>query len=102
MTKGYLIIGWPEIREQMPRHMRTYWTFQDDIAMINGIIMKGRCVVIPLVLKTHELDQLHVNYMGMENTKLLGCESVYWGNINDDIERHIKIAPHTLHFSRHN
>ena len=36
------------------------------MAVINGIIMKGRCVVIPEVLKTQALDQLHINHMGME------------------------------------
>ena len=58
--------------------MRMYWTFQDDMVVIDGIIMKGRCVVIPKVLGTQVLDQLHVNHMGMEKTKLLACESVYW------------------------
>ena len=28
--------------------------------------------------------------MGIEKTKLLACKLVYWVNINDDIEKHIK------------
>ena len=43
-----------------------YWTFQEDMAMMNGIIMKGKCVVIPEVLKAQALDQLYINYMGIE------------------------------------
>ena len=40
--------------------------------------------------------------MGIEKTKLLACESIYWININDDIEKHIKIALHVLIFSKPN
>ena len=28
--------------------------------------------------------------MGIEKTKLLACESIYWVNSNDDIENYIK------------
>ena len=53
--------------------------------------MKGRCIIIPERLKQQALDQLHVNHMGMEKTKLLACNSVYWVNINNDIENHVKL-----------
>ena len=36
--------------------------------------------------------------MGIEKTKLLALESVYWININDDIERHIKNCTKCLMF----
>ena len=29
-----------------------YWSFGNDMAVINGIIMKGRHVIIPDILKT--------------------------------------------------
>ena len=51
--------------------------------------MKGRCIIIPERLKQQALDQLHVNHMDIETTKLLACESVYWVNINNDIENHV-------------
>ena len=72
------------------------------MAVIDGIIMKSRHVIIPEILKTQALDQLHINHMGIEKTKLLACESIYWVNIIDDIENFIKIVLHVLHFSRHN
>ena len=71
------------------------------MAVIDGIIMKGRHVIILDILKTHALDQLHINHMGIEKAKLLAYESIYWANINDDIENFIKNLLHDLHFSRH-
>ena len=38
--------------------------------------MKGRYINIPVVLKQQVLDQLHLNHMGIEKTKLLVCKSV--------------------------
>ena len=70
------------------------------MAVINGVIMKGRNVIIPDILKTQALNQLHVRGMGIEKTKLLACKSIYWVNINDYIEKYIKNC--ALHFSRHN
>ena len=37
------------------------------------------------------LNQLHVNHIGTEKTKLLVHELVYWVTINTDMENYIKI-----------
>ena len=43
----YVIQGWPESKNQPPLDIRTYWTFRDNMAVIDGIVIKGRCIVIP-------------------------------------------------------
>ena len=60
------------------------------MAVIDGVIMKGRHIVIPEVLKSQALDQLHINYMGIEKTKLPVSKSIYWASINNDVENYIK------------
>ena len=62
--------------------------------------MKGRQIVIPTVLKQQVLDQLHTNHMGIEKTKLLMHESIYWANINTDIKKHIKNCTTCLEFQQ--
>ena len=83
---GYIIAGWPEIKDQVQHDIRMYWSFRDDMAVINGIIMEGRCGIIPEVPKAQALYQLHINHMGIEKTRLLACESIYWVNINDGVD----------------
>ena len=70
------------------------------MAVIDGVIMNGSHIIIPEILKPQVLDQLHINHMGIEKTKLLVCKSIYWANINNDIESFIKIVPHVLNFSK--
>ena len=71
--KEFIIAGWPEIKEQVHQDIRTYWSFRDDMAVIDGVILKGRHIVIPEALKQQVLDQLHINHMGTEKTKLIAC-----------------------------
>ena len=67
------------------------------MAVIDGIIIKGRHIIRSEVLKAQALDQLHINHRGIEKTKLLVCESIYWININDDIGNIMKNC--TIHLT---
>ena len=98
--KGYIIVGWPEIKDQVQCNIRTYWPFRDDMAVINGIIMKGRSVIIPDILKIQGLVHLHINHMGIEKTKILAGKSTYRVIINDDIENYIKSCATCLKFQQ--
>ena len=97
---GYIIAGWPGSKDHLYKDIRAYWSFKHDMAVIDGVIMKGRCIIIPEILKAQMLDKLHVNHMGIEKTKLLACESVHWANINDDIENFIKSCTTCLTFQQ--
>ena len=80
--------------------MRPYWSYRGELVVIDSIILKGRHIVIPNSLKQQVLDQLHMNHMGIEKTKLLACESVYWSSINTDIENYIKHSAMCLEFQQ--
>ena len=46
--------------------------------------------------------QLHMNQMGLEKMRLLVWGSIYWININNDLETTVKIHPLDLNFIHHN
>ena len=48
--------------------------------------MTAEGIIIHTSLQDKAIKQLHVSHMGIENTRLLACESIYWINMNDDIE----------------
>ena len=68
--------------------------------VIDSIILKGRHIVIPYSLRQHVLAQLHTSNMGTEKTRLLACDSVFWSNINADIEGYIKHCATCLKFQQ--
>ena len=88
--KSFIIAGWLSTKDELHSDLRPYWYYRDDLVVIDGVVMKGRQIVISTVLKQQVLDQLHTNHMGNEKTKLLTCKPIYWANINTDIVKHIK------------
>ena len=84
-----IITGWLSTKDHLHINIRPYWSYKDDLAFIDGVVMKGRHTIIPQELRQQVLDQLHLNHMGIRKTKSLMCESVYWVNINNDIENHV-------------
>ena len=86
----YITQRWSDNKDQLPQDIKTYWTFRDDMAVIDNVVIKGQCIVIPGSLQQHALKHLHINHMGIEETKLLAHKSFYWMWMYADIENHIK------------
>ena len=74
--------------------------YRDELAVIDGIILKSRCIIMPNRLRQQVLNQLHTNHMGIEKTKLLAHKSVYWSNMNADIKIYIKQCATCLEFQQ--
>ena len=68
--KDIIITGWLSTKDKLHSDLRPYWSYRDDLVVINGVVMKGRCIIIPVVLQQQVLDQLHLNHMGIKKTKL--------------------------------
>ena len=96
--KSFIIAGWPSTKDELHSDLRLYWSYRDELAVTDEVVMKGRYILTPSSLKQQVLDQLHTNHMGIEKTKLLACESVYWADINADVEKQIKNCTKCLEF----
>ena len=85
--------GWPNNIKELPCALRQYWNYRDTLGIENGVIFKGKQVVIPESLQKDLLIQLHEGHQGIEKTKLLAKETVYWPKINEDIARMVNSCP---------
>ena len=41
----YMINGWPSTKAEVKEEIRLYWLIRDNMAAIDGIVMKSRSVV---------------------------------------------------------
>ena len=98
--KSFIITGWPSTKGEMHINLKPYWSYRDELDIIEIVMLKGRCIIIPASLKQQVFEQLHTNHMGIEQTKLLTCKFVYWSNINADIKKYIKSCPKCLEFQQ--
>lgn len=79
--------GWPETIKEVSKLLKPYWSFRDEITIDDGILTKGQRIIIPAVLQKEILAKLHASHQGAEKTKLRARTSVYWRNMNDDIDK---------------
>ena len=54
---------WPNKKEHS---MGQWWPIRNELAMIDGITMRGKRIIVPFQLQKHILQQMHINYMGIE------------------------------------
>ena len=85
-----IIDGWPDDIKQCTPEIRHFFSYRESLAMENGVIFKGRQVLIPEASRKDILKQLHTSHQGIKKTQLLARESVFWENINKDIEEMTK------------
>ena len=53
--KGIIITGWLDIRDELHADLQPYWSYRDELAVIDGIILKGKHIIIPNSLKEQVL-----------------------------------------------
>ena len=63
---------------------------ENEIVVIDDNAMEGRRIKIPTTVQDKTLKQQHLNHMGIENIRLLATESIYWINMNADIEEMVE------------
>ena len=88
--KNVIIKGWPSMRSDCPHNLRKFWMFRDELSILNRLVLKGVSIVVPVQCQAEVLEKLHEGHFGIDRTKLRAKDTVYWPEINGDIEALIK------------
>lgn len=83
----YMNKGWP--RKIKCKSVRPYYLCKTDLQWVNGVLLRGHKVVIPLALRERMLDELHDTHLGIIKTKSNARSRMWWPGIDRDIERRI-------------
>ena len=65
--------------------IRQYWQFKDDITTECDMLFKMQKVIIPSKMRKLMLDKLHQSHQGVEKTKRLARDVLYWPGMNAEI-----------------
>ena len=60
--------GWPRSIDQLPQLVRPYWTWRDELTILDGILYKGTRIIIPKSLQRDIIDRLHSSHQGTAAT----------------------------------
>ena len=58
-------IGWPDQRSQCPKSVLAYWNYRDELAVVDGLVLKRERSVIPTAATGEMLKRIHVGHMGI-------------------------------------
>ena len=89
---AYIIKGWLH-KKDVVQDLQQYWPIRHELALIDGMAIKGKLFIVPSQLHVQILIQLHSNNMGIEKIRLLVGKSVYWVNVSVVIENTVKNVP---------
>ena len=67
--------------DKMPDCIKPYFTFRDELAVVNGLILKGDRILIPKSLCEQCLKHLHKSHMGITKNFSSCLVLVYFGLI---------------------
>ena len=63
--KQYVNDRFPKNKADCLESLRGYFNFREELAIIDGLILKGHCCVIPSSLHEKVLEQLHCSHLGI-------------------------------------
>ncbi|XP_064639559.1 uncharacterized protein K02A2.6-like [Lineus longissimus] len=70
--------------------LKPFKRFQDELIVHNGIVLRGRRLVMPDALQRRAIDLAHVGHQGIVKTKMLLREKVWFPSIDAMVEECVK------------
>lgn len=65
VLKQVILDGWPVFRKHCQPEIIDYWNIREELAVFDGLIMKGERIVIPRSMRSNLLELVHEGHMGV-------------------------------------
>ena len=65
----YIEKSLPFQKSLLPDLIKPYYTFSDELTVINGLIFKCNRLVVPKALRKEMLSKIHYHHLGIEKCK---------------------------------
>ena len=82
----YLCRSWPNKIYKVETPVHPYYKIWNELSEYHGLILKGSRIVTPTTLRKRMKQILNIGLLGIERTKVNARGTMYWPNINTDIE----------------
>ena len=86
MLRDITMTGWPKERNYVPKEMKTYWTFKEEISYASGLMFKAAKLIVPNQMRQEMLNKIHGSHLGIVNCKERARDILYWPGMSTQIE----------------
>ena len=90
MDTGAQVSVMPEEKWRVHGPIAKYWSERGNISLHDGLLLRGRRIVIPPRLRADVLRRLHDGHQGITKTRANAASSVWWPGISQDITRVVR------------
>jgi len=84
--------GWPLNKPLLENSLKPFWTFRDEIHVIDDLVFKSNCLIVPTKLRSDMLKLIHEGHMGIERCRNQIKDVLFWPGINNDIKNVLEIC----------
>ena len=85
----YILDGWPGNANECAEPAQPYFTYREELTIVDGLLVKGNRIVIPTDMRHDCLETLHAPHLGLQKTLLRAHTSVFWPGMTADIQTQI-------------
>ena len=90
----YVQHGWPQYYKDVKDCAKPYFSSQDCLSVVNGILMYGMRVVVPSSFRTNILDQIHEGHFGLNKCLDRAKHTVWWPTITSQLKNLVSKCKH--------
>ena len=81
LVMRYVLDGWPGNTNECAEPAQPYFTYREELTIVDGLLVKGSRIVIPTDMRHACLETLHTPHLGLRKILLQACTSVFWPGI---------------------
>ena len=89
LVMHYVLDGWPDNANECAEPAQPYFTYREELTIVDGLLVKGNKIVIPTEMRHDCLETLHAPHLGLQKTLLSAHTSVFWPGMTADIKAQI-------------
>ena len=82
--------GWPQHSRDVPSAAMEFYNVRHALSVSDGILLMGDRIVIPRRMRETVMSKIHEGHMGINKCRQRANMSVFWPEINSDIQRAIQ------------
>ena len=81
--------GWPEKRT-LSADLKPYFCISAQLSIANGLLLRGKRIIVPPPLRKTLLDKLHSGHQGITKCRERARQSVWWPGLSSQLEELVR------------
>ena len=98
VLRATVMQGWPDTKQEVPDSVREYWSYRDELSVMDGVVYKGMRFVVPPSMRRHMMAHIHSSHQGIVKCKRRAGEALFWPGMSSQIEEAVSDCPECIEY----